>query len=332
VSSTPTQVRRPWRAVARTVFQALVALAAMLPVIYQAATADDPAKATGAAGGVLVIAAGLTRVMALPGVNAWLAKWAPFLAAEPKAPPAAFTSEKGPEIAFRAHDGQQFPLRLNRSARTTRPFPLGRVVEHDPRSLAYPAEATLPIITKTWRHYGAVLDQGRVGSCTGNAMAQAVNTRPLHVPPRILTETDALALYGRATVLDGYPGTYPPDDTGSSGLAVAKAAREAGYITAYSHAFGLDHALAALMHGPLIVGTDWHEDMFTPDAHGFVRPTGAVAGGHEYVLLGVDPHHKVLTFLNSWSASWGVHGRFRMTFADFDTLLREQGDVILPRR
>lgn len=80
----PTQVARPWRTVARTVFQALIALAALSPVIYSAATNADPTTATGALGGVLVVSAGVTRVMALPGVNAWLSRFVPFLAAEPK--------------------------------------------------------------------------------------------------------------------------------------------------------------------------------------------------------------------------------------------------------
>lgn len=84
--STPTQVRRPWRAVVRTAFQALVAIAPMAPVIYQAATNHNPAAATGAAGGVLVIAGGITRVMALPGVNAFIERYLPFLAPEPKPP------------------------------------------------------------------------------------------------------------------------------------------------------------------------------------------------------------------------------------------------------
>lgn len=85
MTTTPTQVRRPWRAVARTVFQALVALAAMAPVIYQAATAADPARATGAVGVALVIAGGLTRVMSLPGVVRFLERFVPFLAPEPPA-------------------------------------------------------------------------------------------------------------------------------------------------------------------------------------------------------------------------------------------------------
>lgn len=210
---------------------------------------------------------------------------------------------------------------------------LGRHVEHDPRSRAFPAPATATITSKTWRHYGRILDQGQVGSCTGNAMAQALNTHPLHVSRTpYLTEGDADALYSLATSLDDVPGAWPPDDTGSSGLAVAKAAQEKGYITGYTHAFGLDHTLAALMNGPLIVGTNWTQNMFHPDAHGFVKPTGAVAGGHEYLLLGVNTDRGYATFLNSWGADWGLRGRFHMTLDDFGALLANGGDATQPVR
>jgi hypothetical protein len=204
-------------------------------------------------------------------------------------------------------------------------YALGRIVHHDPRSLDYPA-ATAAHKPVSWRHYGAVLDQGNLGSCTGNAAAQALNSAPLHKPRRIFRETDAVSFYSEATRLDPYPGEYPPTDTGASGLAVAKALKNRGLITGYTHAFGLDHALGALQNGPLLVGTEWTQDMFTPDSAGYVHPTGATAGGHEYLLLADDGKNK-LTFLNSWSASWGIKGFFHMTYADFATLLDNQGDV-----
>src|SRR5690349_13583184 len=76
----PTQVKRPWRATARTVFQGVVGAAAMAGPVYGAATHHDPAAATGWAATGLAISAGVTRVMALPGVNEWLARFLPFLA------------------------------------------------------------------------------------------------------------------------------------------------------------------------------------------------------------------------------------------------------------
>lgn len=80
----PTQQSYPWRTVVRTGFQALVSGAAMVPLVYQQATHHDPAAATGFAAAALGIAAGLTRVMAVPAVDQFLTKYVPFLAATPK--------------------------------------------------------------------------------------------------------------------------------------------------------------------------------------------------------------------------------------------------------
>lgn len=212
---------------------------------------------------------------------------------------------------------------------------LGRVVEHDERSRMYQATLAHAQRSVLWGHHAPVLDQGELGSCTGNAMAQLLNTDPFAksrgaVRAGYLNEQDALKLYHDATVLDGFPGTYPPDDTGSSGLGVAKAAKKEGYITGYKHAFGLTHFLSALQVQPIIVGTDWTNGMFKPNKKGFVKPTGSVAGGHEYLALGVDYATQTITFLNSWSSSWGQQGRFFMTFASFGDLLGSQGDATAP--
>lgn len=212
------------------------------------------------------------------------------------------------------------------------PFPLGRKVNHDPRSLAYPAlvPAAAPLKPVSHKHYGPVLDQGNIGSCTGNAAAQTMNTRPFHKPfSAYLTETDALEIYTMATKIDPFQGEFPAQDTGSDGLSVAKVLRQQGRITSYGHGFGIDHVRAALQLGPALVGTNWYESMFHPDAKGRVEPSGNVAGGHEYVLLG-DNQKGWLRFLNSWSGEWGFHGFFYMTYESFSKLLHEDGDVTVP--
>lgn len=79
----PTQVRRPWKATLRTAFQAAVGAAPLAPAVYSAATHHDPAAATGLAAVGLGVAAGVTRVMALPQVETWLQRWLPWLAADP---------------------------------------------------------------------------------------------------------------------------------------------------------------------------------------------------------------------------------------------------------
>lgn len=217
---------------------------------------------------------------------------------------------------------------------TTHPFPLGRRLEpnHDPKSRNFAAPAAT-VTTKSWQHYGGVLDQGQLGSCTGNAMAQALNTKPLHrAYSAYLTEADAVALYSLATTLDPFPGAYPPEDTGSDGLSVAKAARQQGRIGSYVHGFGLQHTLEALMAGPVLLGTPWYEGMFNPTTQGFVTISGRVAGGHEYLLLGVNAYQKYVTCLNSWGNGWGLRGMFRMTYATLSRLLSEDGDATQPVR
>lgn len=78
-----TQVRRPWRATVRTVFQLVVGLAAVLPVLVDAAGLEETAPLLGAA---LAVSAAVTRVMAFPQVEEFLERFAPWLAASP-APP-----------------------------------------------------------------------------------------------------------------------------------------------------------------------------------------------------------------------------------------------------
>lgn len=213
-------------------------------------------------------------------------------------------------------------------------YTLGRHLTptHDEASRAFPA-ATAPLVTTMHAHHGGVLDQGNLGSCTGNAAAQALNTDPL-LPAgrRLLTEADAIGIYSWATHHDPVPGAYPPQDTGSDGLAVAKAARHLGLISAYQHAFGLQHTLGALVLRPLIIGIPWLSGMFTPGADGYLEVTGSVAGGHEVCLHGIDVERQAVRLLNSWGAGWGDGGEVWLRWTDLGGLLAQQGDatVLLP--
>lgn len=170
------------------------------------------------------------------------------------------------------------------------------------------------------------------GNCTGFALSHALNTSPLKRRGQLLNDDDALALYSRATELDPFPGSWPPDDTGSSSLAVCKAAKEAGYISSYRHAFGIDQALAALVLQPLIAGLPWLDTMWYPDDRGYLDCTGNVVGGHEISLIGLSVKHERVTVLNNWSSAWGRNGRAYLRFTDLDALLRQQGDVTVPIR
>lgn len=169
------------------------------------------------------------------------------------------------------------------------------------------------------------LDQGQLGMCTCAAMVGMLCTKPY--PHSALNEKTAVKLYKWATAHDEFQGQYPPTDTGSSGLAAAKAAKHYGYISAYRHAFGLRHALEALTLTPVITGVNWYEGMMNPGPNGLLRVSGDILGGHEVEILGLDVEHSTVRGCNSWGTSWGDMGYFTMSWDDWDRLLHEQGDV-----
>lgn len=153
---------------------------------------------------------------------------------------------------------------------------------------------------------------------------------PDRTPYYTLDESGAVHLYSDATRIDEWPGEYPPTDTGSSGLAIAKALKNAGMIAGYQWTYSLDAYLRALGVTPVITGTVWTEDMFRPDADGRVHPTGAVAGGHEYCTVGVDVERRRIWHYQSWG-QWGLDGTglFYTTFDDHGYLLDQQGDAVV---
>jgi hypothetical protein len=220
---------------------------------------------------------------------------------------------------------------------------LGRHVHHDSRSRAYAFDTSgLSIVSAKHQRRIPVLDQGQLGSCTGNAGIGCLGTDPFYetVPSRLqprlvaqgaysFDEDGAVQLYSDATAADDYRGQYPPTDTGSDGLTIAKVLKAHGQISGYQHTFSLDDALKALTVTPFITGVTWYEDMFSPDPDGCVRPTGAVAGGHEFVADEIDAERDRIWFTNSWGSSWGVDGRFWMSFDSYGLLLAEQGDVTI---
>jgi hypothetical protein len=210
--------------------------------------------------------------------------------------------------------------------------PLGRHVEHDPQSRQYAAIGHLAqpdeqIVSVLHKRHAPPYNQGDLGSCTGNAEAGLLMTDPYYAAGRNLTEKDAIKLYEKATRLDRIGGQYPPDDTGSSGLAVMKAARSFGYISGYRHTFGLHDALKVISSVPAITGVGWYEGFDKPDPHGFVRISGSVRGGHEFEIVGLDTETKRVRACNSWGPDWGDGGFFEFSWDDFDRLLNEHGDV-----
>lgn len=226
-------------------------------------------------------------------------------------------------------------------------YRLGRNVVHDSRSLQYQVDP-LPresLVSMVHLSNIPILDQGNyfdpttrtrisLGSCTGNAGTANLSYGdfwPTALAYLSTVDTDfneeyAVQLYSAATAIDPWEGTYPPDDTGSNGLSIAKVLQRRGVISGYQHATSLDAVLTALQTQAVIVGTEWRSDMFHPDSDGRLRITGSVAGGHEYVLDAVDVQNRRVWMRNSWGVDWGLSGRAWFTWDDFATLLAADGD------
>lgn len=228
---------------------------------------------------------------------------------------------------------------------------LTRIKEFDDRSRFYAIRNDVAGLKPRSYSWGIslVLDQGSEGSCVGNAI-----THELAARPEVFTGLDenfARQLYFEAQQLDAWPGgSYPganPVYEGSSTLAGMKALVKRGYIKGYKWAFSVDDAILAIgYHGPVVIGINWHNDMFNPDSYGFIHPTGAVAGGHDILVRSVklyktddkapmtlgniDRSKSYVILHNSWGRGWGTNGEAKLTLHDFAYLLSNEGDCALP--
>jgi hypothetical protein len=208
---------------------------------------------------------------------------------------------------------------------------LGRHVNQDSRSREHPASRAPKIVSVKHRATGLPLNQGELGSCTANALCGALDSAPDFSGGTPLSEADAIHVYEKETSLEGQP--YPPNDPGGSGLMVCKAAKQLGLISSYKHAFGIQHALEALVLRPVITGIKWYTSFDSPDPHtGLVEltPGATVRGGHEILADEIDAPNRLVWFWNSWGTQFGLGGRFCMSFDTWQQLLQDQGDVTVP--
>lgn len=222
---------------------------------------------------------------------------------------------------------------------------LGRRFKPDPRDhqflmarrLAAPPKRTV----RKWARGGKIfpLNQRATGTCVAYGWSHYFLTSPvrnkLPMPP--------FDFYRKLILVDEWPendieatGSDSDLQFGSSVRAGAKAAQDLGLLSEYSWAFdGQTARQWVLEHSPVVLGTDWHRDMFSVDANGFLSVSGGIAGGHCYLWYGTDlrelrPDGKrgVDYFLQSWGA-WGIGGKgvFKMRTEDTDALIAAQGEA-----
>lgn len=210
---------------------------------------------------------------------------------------------------------------------------LGRIPAPDPRDAAFLMEARFPQLavvapSRTSRYWGANGwwgDQGQTSMCVGYGWAHAIEDGPLtHTGTAPIV--DPAWIYANAQNVDEFPGP-PPAYDGTSVRAGAKVLQDLGYIASYHWAFDLATVVEAVLQlGPVVMGTDWYDGMFTPDVNGTIKATGSIAGGHCYLLDGANVKSRVFRLKNSWGRHWGNHGFAWIGFDDVAKLLAAQGE------
>lgn len=219
--------------------------------------------------------------------------------------------------------------------------PLGRHVNHHPKNWSYritgPAPQPIPV-----RHHRVTRAyEQKAGNCTIEAGAGCLTTGPFNLSSvqrkPLATERARLKLYQEETELDGFEGSWPTEDTGSSVLDFCKLAVRHGWASGYEWAMSAPEAEAAILRGSLDVGMLWTSDMDRPDHRGRIRPTGEERGGHSWQVYGRvhDVDEWMWLGFQSWGFSWPEFpadrrsGTFAMGDRDFHSLRERQGEVAL---
>jgi hypothetical protein len=137
---------------------------------------------------------------------------------------------------------------------------LGRHYLHDSRSAFYEYPGDMlarTLADQLWARQIPILDQGNVGSCTGNAEVGLLGAAPFYAPlaaaGKVLNENTALALYSAAEVIDG-DGPSPPTPDSSGLVAIAKSAQVRGGHEFVIRGVDIDRKL---FHADNSWGTSW---------------------------------------------------------------------------
>lgn len=211
---------------------------------------------------------------------------------------------------------------------------LGRQLVHDPQSRGFPTKVAIDKSTwktKTLRIYDPRVNPDQChGECTGCAKAMELNTAGNRASGVVLDMNNAHEIYHFATIFDPFEDEWPPVDTGSSGLAACKAAKQLGLAGEYRHVFGgADEVVQLIMLNRVVnVGTWWYERMLSPNAKGVIDPSGPRVGGHQYIARGYNVTTDQLT-IRCW---WGSYRDVRIKREHLNELIMDDGDAHIQDR
>lgn len=234
---------------------------------------------------------------------------------------------------------------------------LGRVYRQDLRSLNFLVRgqigAGMAPRSYTWS-VPMTLDQGPDGACVGFGYSHELAARPQSVLG--INYDFAFRLYLEIQRVDPWPGgAYPGAEEfyeGTSVLSGAQVLKDMGYYSSYYWALNAQQVAEGIGYkGPAVLGLNWYEGMFEPDASGFLHATGRVSGGHCVLARGVkivyknrlafwrqrtwadvDWEKSYVLIHNSWGPGWGANGDAKISLSTLDYLMVSQGEACFPIR
>lgn len=218
---------------------------------------------------------------------------------------------------------------------------LGRVPAPDTNDLAYAIEIRRlpprPVhrVSKTWAYFRKPLNQGGEGTCVGHGWWHWLMTSPIIQVSKYPLARD---IYIACTGVDEFPQNDGPDfQFGTSVRAGGKVLKSRGLVSEYNSTtdvytmadwIGGKDSDGHFVGGPLVIGVNWYDGMFAPDAEGFIKPSGQVQGGHCVCLLGWNEKDGVFSGINSWGSDWGPKkGRFKIDAGDMHVLMTQGGEA-----
>lgn len=219
---------------------------------------------------------------------------------------------------------EQFALRATRdpAVRALAPIPADKPVA-SPSVYKYHNDAAL------W------VDQGDTSWCTWASAEHVLADGPVtHPEARHTPLFGGAEFYAAEQAIDrAEHGLALGPDDGATSLACAKLLQRRGVIGEYRWGYTLDEFVRGLFVAPLLAGVEWRAGMDEPEeGTAVVRFRGAVRGGHQIDVNGIDLARGFARFKQSWRRDrYGRNGHVYMPLEDVEQMIGAQADLLLFR-